>query len=139
YRGGANTGFARLWTGTIASLALAAPPAVEVQVDPPLASPGDPIVIRVAVRKTEMTSGDADLTIPVVGASIVDADGVSQPVRLWPEATPGLFEARLPAPPSGRYDIQAAIQGAQSDTALLVRTNVRHPPALDDDATRLVV
>ena len=83
FRAEDNGAFDRFWRSTIAGLALASPPPIDMQLVPPLLQPNERGEVVVRVR-----SGDP----APVSASI---DG--EPIRLRPEAEEGLFRGALTA------------------------------------------
>lgn len=134
YRARDDDGFGRFWTGTVANLALAAPPPLSVQIEPALAAPGEAVTIRAAFRTSELDRASR----PGLSAALIAADGSKDMVRLWPAAEPGVFEAVLNAPTVGRYDLRvSAGSGAVADTPLFVEEHVRRP-WLDDESARLL-
>ena len=77
YRAADNGAFDRFWQSTIAALALAVPPPIAIDVDPPLLRPGDPGTVTARVRSRE------------IGGVSGSIDG--QPLRLLPAAEPGVY------------------------------------------------
>lgn len=134
YRARDEDGFVRFWTGTIASLASAAPPVITLQVRPPIVAPRDRLLVRASIRATAFSRG----TVPSIEAGLIAPDGSERMLRLWPAAETGVFEATLPAPAGGRYDVRASAAGAIADAPLQVDDGVRHPDDRDDDALRMV-
>ena len=112
--------FGRFWVGAVASLALASPPALSVTVEPALAAPGDPVIVRARYRGTEWTAGGDQVSLPAVSAALVASTGGESPLRLWPADALGEDEATIAAPPPGRYDVRiTARTAAAADTTLL--------------------
>ena len=114
FRAADGGAFDRFWQATIAGLALAAPPPIDVSVVPPLLGPGERG--EVIVRLLE----DAP-----VSASI-DGD---QAIRLRPEPETGVFRGTFTARGTpGRSTIEVLAAGARRRTAsrtLLVQADVR--------------
>jgi hypothetical protein len=119
--------FGFFWRALVADAALAAPPRIDVSVQPPIARPGDDLRVVVSVRRTEFTSQTDLITVPSVAAALTGASGSAEPLRLWPGSRPGMFTARLRAPEFGRYTLTATIDGASSTVPLLVQDDVVHP------------
>src|SRR5207244_5320257 len=95
WRAAGQASFDRFWQSLIAGLALAAPPTVDVDVAPAILRPGEQADVIVRTRGRSAGS---------VGATI-DRD---QPLRLWPDAEPGVYRGRLTAPARpGRLTIEA--------------------------------
>jgi hypothetical protein len=57
----------------------------------------------------------------------VAADGAEDPIRLWPTAQPGTFEARVKAPGEGQYVVQISEAGVILEDVLLVANDVTRP------------
>ena len=108
--------FDRFWQSTIAGLALAVPPPIEINLVPPLLQPGEEGEVRVRVRSRDVTS---------VGASL---DG-SQPIRLQPEPETGVYRGRFTAKGvAGRSTLEVHADGGQPLSAsrtLLVQADVQ--------------
>jgi len=83
YRATDNGAFDRFWRSTIAGLALAAPPAIDVEVAPAILRPRDAALVTARVRKGEPAS--------------VTASFSGQPVRLVPGAERGVYRGRITA------------------------------------------
>ncbi len=67
YRAEDNAAFDRFWQALIAGIAMAAPPAIDIEVEPAVIAPGDRAEVRVRVRRTAAGIGPAD-TVAVDGA-----------------------------------------------------------------------
>jgi hypothetical protein len=115
FRGADHDSFDRFWRSTIAGLALAVPPSIAVDVEPPLLRPGESgtVVVRVRVR-----------SITAVSASI-DRD---QPIRLLPQPETGVYRGRFTAKrDSGRSTLQVVADAAEPLSAsrtILIRPDV---------------
>jgi hypothetical protein len=121
FRAANGEAFGSFWTGFIASLALASPPALAVDVTPASAAPGERISVRARYRTGEIVRDKGQTSVPAVRASLIAADGGATPLRLWPSAAPGEYEAVLDAPAAGRYDIRVSGPGGMTaDRSLLV-------------------
>jgi hypothetical protein len=94
----ANDGaFDRFWQAAVAGLALAAPPALDVEVLPSPLRPGEPGEVIVRARR-------ADAAVRV-RASVDD-----RPIRLWPDAERGVYRGAVTAPATaGRAIVRAAV------------------------------
>ena len=126
YRAGTPNEFEASWRGLVADASLDAPPRVEVRVDPAIARPRDTVTISVGVRPTELMRNGETVSLPPVSAWLIAEDGRRQPVRLWPAAALGSFEAVLRAPVAGRFTVSASIPGAATEIPLLVADDVVH-------------
>jgi hypothetical protein len=135
--GAGEAAFARFWTAVIANLASSSPPRLSVTVTPAVASPGERLKVHVAgdALASQAAAGGEGL---LVGASLVARDGSEQFVRLWPSAEDGVFEGETPAPSPGRYDARATVGGRMADTPIIIEDGIRHAPAYDDDALRMM-
>jgi hypothetical protein len=90
--------FDRFWQSAIAALALETPPAIDVQVTPPLLRAGDSARVAVHVR------GAA----PSVSATL----DTGEAIRLWPTATPGGFTGSFTSPDGrGAHTIEVVANG----------------------------
>lgn len=83
YRAADERAFDRFWQSTIAGLALAAPPAIDVEVTPAVLRPRQAATVTARVRNGEPAA--------------VTASFGGQPVRLVPEAERGVYRGRLTA------------------------------------------
>jgi hypothetical protein len=138
YRAMDDEGFARFWSGTIGSLALAAPPVIDVRIDPAIAAPDEPVTVRAKVRATDIVQEGTDRVVPPLDASLIAADGAIRMLRLWPAAEPGVFTAFFAAPAAGRYDVRVSTAGASADSAFVVDRSARHASPGDDDLRRYI-
>ena len=126
YRADPQVAFDDFWRGLVADAAAAAPPRVLVGVQPPVARPGDEVVVSVTLRPTEFDTDGESIGLPAVKAELTSARQGSETIRLWPAAAPGTFEGRTRAPRDGSYAITASIPGASADAPLLVADDVIH-------------
>jgi hypothetical protein len=115
YRAADNGAFDRFWQSTIAGLALAVPPPIAIDVDPPLLRPGQPGIVIARVRSREARG---------VSASI---DG--QPLRLVPAAESGVYRGEFVAGPASgpsTIDVRAdAVAGTHGARSLIVRPDAQ--------------
>ena len=126
YRADPQIAFDDFWRSLVADAAAAAPPRVLVDVQPPVARPGDEVVVSVTLRPTEFDADLESIVLPAIKAEITSASQGSETIRLWPGAAPGTFEGRTRAPRDGSYAITASVPGASADAPLLVADDVIH-------------
>jgi hypothetical protein len=116
FRAADNGAFDRFWQSTIAGLALAAPPPIDISVVPPLLRPGEQGEVIVRVRSRGVTSVSASL----------DGD---QPIRLQPEPGAGVYRGSFTAKGApGRSTIEVRAAGGQAmsvSRTLLVQPDVQ--------------
>jgi hypothetical protein len=90
--------FDAFWRSAIAGLALGAPEDIELDVSPRLVAPGETAHVTARVRR------------PLAGTAIAGALMSGNQIRLWPDATPGVFSGQFTAPPTtGAHTIRVAI------------------------------
>ena len=110
YRGSPDSDFDRFWPATIAGLALSTAPRLDITVTPPVVRPGEQANVIVRVR-----GGDA---------ASISASAGRQPIRLAPDAEPGVYCARFTATATGTrtsVDVQATdIRGGVDSASLIV-------------------
>ena len=135
-KGAGEAAFARFWTAVVANLAFSSPPKLSVTVTPAVASTGERLKVHVAgdALASQAAGGEG----PLVSASLVARDGSEHFVRLWPSAEDGVFEGETPAPSPGRYDARATAGGRMADAPIIIEDAIRHAPAYDDDALRMM-
>ena len=141
YRAAQEDAFDRFWFSLVATAAMAAPPRLALEVEPEIAAPGEAVAIRARIRGTEFDPLAATVRLPAVGARIVAPGGVATPVRLWPSAEPGAFEARVRAPSDGRYVIEASAGDVTAALPLTVAADARRaaPSRRDEDVRAHVI
>jgi hypothetical protein len=114
FRADDQAAFDRFWQSTIAGLALAVPPPVDVSVTPVIVQPGERADVLVRVR-----DGHAAVRAAVDGS----------PIRLWPEAQSGLFRGSFIARETeGRSTLVAQVDGAaplSASRAVIGRADAR--------------
>jgi hypothetical protein len=121
YRADDGGGFERFWRSTIGREALAASRRIELTLEPGTAVAGGEVVIRAAVRPTAFERVPGGVSIPAVAADVIDAQGESVPVRLWPGAERGLFEGRFRPAGAGRFVARVrSDDGATAESPLTV-------------------
>lgn len=130
YRADSEVSFDMFWRSLIADAAAAAPPRLNVAIEPDLARPGDDVVVSVVLRATELSAGSGGVAVPAIAGRLVSSDGRAETIRLWPGVTPGSFTARMKAPRPGQYSVSVTAGGAAADAPLLVAEDVVHalPP-----------
>jgi len=107
FRAAEQGAFDRFWQSVVAGLALAAAPALDVSITPPILHPGDraDLIVRVRGRRDAAVSASVD----------------SQPLRLWPEAEAGVYRGRFAAPTTpGRSIVDAHASGGVEASASTV-------------------
>jgi hypothetical protein len=116
FRAAGSAAFDRFWQSTIAGLALAVPPAIDVSVEPSTLRPGETGGVIVRVRSRDVTSVRASL------------DG-NQPIRLRPEPETGVYRGSFTAKGvPGRSTIEVHTDGGQPASVartLLVQADVQ--------------
>ena len=94
YRADKDSGFDRFWRSAIAGVAIATPAAVNVEIAPAVARPGESVRIVARVHRAALDAGTGPLQV----SARLDS---GEPVRLWPDAEAdvfsGSFAAALPA------------------------------------------
>ena len=117
FRAADNGAFDRFWRATLAGLALAAPPPIEISVAPPLLRPLEKGEVTVRVRSRSQA--------PI--AASIDGEEV---IRLRPEPEPGLFRGMFTArgtPGSSTVEVRVADLRRQSASrTVLVQDGARH-------------
>jgi len=108
YRADDQGAFDRFWRSAIAGVALAAPPAVEVAITPPVASPGETVRVVARVHRPAFA---AALAGPLRVSARMDT---GNPLRLWPEAEADTFGGSFVA---GAFGLQRVIVSAGADDA----------------------
>ena len=142
FRAANDGGFSRFWRTRIAEAALAAPPRLDVSVSPGVPAPGDELTIRARLRRTEVESSGSRTHVPALRARLIDADGQSEVVRMWPTAERGVFSGRVTVTKAGAFDLAVSTDtGISVDEAVTVAAQARHPVARTrdvEDAFRLI-
>ena len=93
FRAADNGAFDRFWQSTIAGLALAAPPPIAIDVEPPLLRPGEPADVIVRVRSRDVVAVSASCRRRSADPPAARAGGwrLSRPIRRE-DASAGRFE-----------------------------------------------
>jgi hypothetical protein len=123
------SGFHGFWAATIAELSVGAPAAVETILSRHSLAPGEAAVVRTTVRDAFLS--DLPQRTARVGAVLVSGTDTTIP-RLWPTATPGVFEGRIVAPRErGTYRLIVSAGRDSSKTSVVVDPAARK--SLPDD------
>ena len=91
YRADKDSAFDRFWRSAIAGVALATPPAVDVEIAPAVARPGESVRVVARVHRSAFAAGG---TAPLQVSARLDS---GEPVRLWPEAEADVFSGSFAA------------------------------------------
>jgi hypothetical protein len=119
YRADPKSEVIRFWRDELLSAALAAPPAVSIDVDPAVVRPGGRTRVAVRLRRTEFGDG-GEVELPPVEAQVVDASGVREAVRLWPGPEAGMFQGEVSASSAGIHSVRVETNRAAAETSLVV-------------------
>ena len=141
FRGADGGRFASFWRAAIAESALAAPPAVQIDLYPPVVRPGAEVQIIARVRRTEFErSPDGTVRLPLVRAVAVHSEGsatATEPIRLWPALAPGVFEGRFTPADSGTSSVHV-MAGRAEATDVVIQAGDGASVQGDDEEARLV-
>jgi hypothetical protein len=137
YRGVPETSaFAGFFRWAIGRAAEASPSSIDVNVGRQVIAPGQPAEVFVTVRDAVLADPARPPTSTAVSSMVTDPHGVSFPLRLWPEASPGRFRGTLRGPQApGTYSISVTA-GAEAGSARLAVVAEATEPA--DSATDLL-
>jgi hypothetical protein len=135
YRAQDEEAFARFWRRAIAEEAGAAPPVLEVSVDPALVAAGTPARITARLRATELPPLDVDA---VTARAVSPGARVDGPIRLWPTAEPGLYEGEWQPSAIGDYNIAVTAGARRGDAAATVAATVAHGSTANPEGLALV-
>ncbi len=109
FRDSTTSRFVDFWRSSVATLAAAAVPPVELRLVPTVAASGSPVELRALIRSALIgTSDSAGVTVKayVERAGVPGSGPDTQSLRVWPTATPGVVSANFNAPSvPGRYRI----------------------------------
>ncbi len=112
---GRNAAFDRFWQGTVAELAQASGPPVDVRTAPAWARPGEAVTVTVSARSVRAVAAWT------ASARLACAGRPDVPLRLWPGDAPGTFVATArPDAAAHACVIEAAVEGLGAGTAPLV-------------------
>jgi hypothetical protein len=117
FRADDNAAFDRFWQAAIAGAAMAATPAVDVQVVPQVVAPGERAEVFVRVRRAALDVAHAD----VLRVSSTLSSG--EPIRMWPESAPDTYRGSFVAPRAaggGRLEVAVSGIAAATTTAAFV-------------------
>ena len=99
YRADHESAFDRFWRSAISGVALATPPAVDVEITPAVARPGESVRVAARVHRSAL---DAGATASLQVSARLES---GEAVRLWPDAEADVFAAvirgRLARPAEG--------------------------------------
>ncbi len=130
-------GFDRFWRATIASMAGAVPPRIDVDV-PSAIEVGDAVTVTVRVPGLAIQSSGETHDPGTVRAALVAPDGARESVRLWPAAEAGVFTGVFRAPDrAGARLLDVEHEGqdrARRSVPVVVREHLARPPATNGDA-----
>jgi len=116
YRADKDSAFDRFWRSAIAGVALATPPAVDVEIAPAVARPGESVRVVARVHRSAFAAGG---TAPLQVSARFDS---GEPVRLWPEAEADVFSGSFAAglPGVQRMTVSAGADGTEGTTGSAV-------------------
>ena len=123
HRGLQESGADEFWRGLIADLAVTAPRRLHVRVDPAVAQPGDRVSLTVSWRRDAIVHS-GQISVPPTTASITNAAGVREMIRLWPGGRSGVLEASITASAAGHHTITASANGETADAIFRVEGQV---------------
>ena len=133
HRGKDDEAFARFWRQTIAALATAVPPAIEVSVSPAIARPGEPVTVLVRVRDTELQPGEDRAALTLEARAVEPNLKTDVPIRLWPTAEPGVFSGEWRAPHDGPFNVTSSTGALRGDATMVAAADVEtYPDAAAD-------
>jgi hypothetical protein len=110
YRADKDSAFDRFWRSAIAGVALATPPAVDVEIAPAVARPGESVRVVARVDRSALAAG---ATGPLQVAARLDS---GEPIRLWPEAESDVFSGSFAAGLRAEASAKAGQAGVQRIT-----------------------
>ena len=116
YRADKESAFDRFWRSAVAGVALAMPPAVDVELVPAVARPGEAVRVVARVHRSGLSAG---VTGPLQVSAGLDS---GEPVRLWPEAEADVFSGSFAAGLASlrRITVSAGAEGAEGSTGSAV-------------------
>jgi hypothetical protein len=100
--------FGRFWMSVLNDAALAAGEPLDVDVNPPVLSPGATAHVRVRWRTFDTPVED------IQAAAEMTCGTTATPVRLWPDARPGEFRGTIQPDHDGRCDIRVTLRAANT-------------------------
>jgi hypothetical protein len=112
--------FGRYWTSRIAEAAAGAPRRIEVSVRPAPARPGEMVRVTARLRHTEFPQNQASVELPSTSGRVTRPAGTVLPLRLWPTAETGVFEAHFRSAEPGRHIVEVTAGAHTAATALIV-------------------
>lgn len=129
YRGDEAEPFAAFWRGALARAALAAPPAVSVDVEPSILDATGATRVRVRLRTLEIP---ATTVVAVWKAGGKDQE--AEFVRVWPTGERGVLEGRFVPAREGDYELVAATGRGLTARATLRRSSADSSTYTREDA-----
>ena len=118
--------FARFWTSTVASAALASPSKLTLLANRRIVRPGQFVDVTLRVRRSELRDAGTHLDVPSVQARLIPRRSDSRSdvrdedaVRLWPSSEPGVFIGRVRIPNPGEYVIDATAGPLTADAVVI--------------------
>jgi hypothetical protein len=124
YRATSADAFASFWRALVVDAGLAAPAKLQVSVDRSILRPGEEVNVSITLRATELDRRGDQWVMPAVSASLVDAAGNAQSVRLWPGARVGVLTGRSKVVGHGAHALTASIKGASTTIPVLTEEDV---------------
>lgn len=112
YRADKGSEFDRFWRSAIAGVALATPPAVDVDLNPAIARPGETVRVEARIHRVALALAPVD---PLqVSARLESGD----PLRLWPDAEADVFSGSFVVSGAAlqRVTVSASADEARSAT-----------------------
>jgi hypothetical protein len=105
-----------VWRDAIMTAALAAPPPLQLALEPAVVRPGKTARIVARIRPTEIVAGRSF----AIEARVIDPNGRDEIVRLHPTFEGGTLEGLVPTSMPGVYDVTVSLaSGARSQATLL--------------------
>jgi hypothetical protein len=124
YRGDPRSRARGFWRDAIMTAAVAAPPPVQLEMEPAIVQSGRTARIVARVRPTEIVPahGRSDSGSFAIEAQVIDPSGRDEIVRLYPKMECGTMEGLVATSLPGVYAVRVSLaSGAQSQASFLVR------------------
>jgi hypothetical protein len=137
YRASGEDEFAKFWRSLIAAAARRAPPALVLDLDPPIGRPGAPVRVTARMRQTEFLHERDAIRFPSISAlAQVDGGNGSEFIRLWPTTELGVFQGEfVPAEPR-KYTVHVSTGNA--DAAAVFLPGEREPAGVDEREAAII-
>jgi hypothetical protein len=123
FRDEKTSGFDEFWRATISRAAREAEDAIAVDVEPNVAMPGEPLMVRITLRDT-------------TARPAVSIDSVR--IEAWPSDRPGEYVARLKVTAAGDHWLRATAAGASAEAPVAIREQVTRAEPDDLATARLL-